>query len=74
MLYLVKFWAIPEQQPRPHFYTAMIRNMYASPSIFLKRHRPMNTNIYLKISQMHIGFSDANPLFSSMDIGIFTNH
>ena len=30
----------------------------------------MNTNIYLKISQIHIGFSDANPLLSSMDIGI----
>ena len=41
---------------------------------FLKRHRPMNTNIYLKISQMHIGFSDANPLFSSTDIGIHTNY
>ena len=41
---------------------------------FLKRHQPMITNIYLKISQMHIGFSDANLLFSSMDIGICSNY
>ena len=30
----------------------------------------MNINIHLKNSQMHIGFSDANPLLSSTYIGI----
>ena len=34
----------------------------------------MNTNISLKISQMHIGFSDTNLLFASTDIGIGTNY